>query len=56
MGIRDALEAIFNDIKSDVMKDGDSKAWQEAMNFGMESMYSNQVWELVDLLNGVKPI
>ena len=26
------------------------------MNVEMESMYSNQVWELVDLPEGVKPI
>ena len=38
------------------MKDVDSKAWQQAMNLEMDSMYSNQVWELVDLPEGVKPI
>ena len=26
------------------------------MNQEMESMYSNKVWELVEALNGVKPI
>ena len=26
------------------------------MNFKMESMSDNQVWDLVDLPNGVKPI
>ena len=38
------------------MKDVDSKAWQQAMNLEMDSMYSNQVWEVVDLPEGVKPI
>ena len=38
------------------MKDVDSKAWQQAINHEMEFMYSNQVWKLVDLPEGVKPI
>ena len=60
MGIRDALVAIFDDNKddplilSDAMKDVDSKVWQQAMNREMDSMYFNQVWELVNLLKGVK--
>jgi hypothetical protein len=33
-----------------------SKEWQKAMQSEMESMYENQVWNLVDLLEGVKPI
>ena len=62
MGIGDALVVIFDDHKddpltlSDAMKDIDSKAWQQAMDLEMDSMYSNQVWELVDLPKGVKPI
>ena len=62
MGIEDTLEAISDDHKddpltlSDAMKDVDSKAWQEGMNLEMESMYSNKIWELMDLLEGVKPI
>ncbi|KAL5579853.1 hypothetical protein UlMin_012295 [Ulmus minor] len=62
MGIRDALVAISDDHKdnpltiSDAMKDVDSKAWQQTMDLEMDSMYSNQVWELVDLPKGVKPI
>ena len=49
MGIRDALVAIFDDHKddpltlSDAMKDVNSKAWQQAMDLEMDSMYSNQV-------------
>ncbi|KAL5583076.1 hypothetical protein UlMin_015518 [Ulmus minor] len=62
MGIGDGLVAISDDHKddpltiSDAMKDVDSKAWQQAMDLEMDSMYSNQVWELVDLPEGVKPI
>ena len=62
MEIGDALVAISNDHKddpitlSDEMKYVDSKAWQQAMDLEMDSMYSNQVKELVDLPEGVKPI
>ena len=62
MGIGDALVATSDDnnddplIISDAMKDVDSNAWQEAMNIEIVSMYSNKVWELVDLLEGVKPM
>ena len=54
MGIGDALVVISDDNKDDpltlgnVMKDEDSNTRQQAMNLKMESMYSNQVWELVD--------
>ncbi|PKI72040.1 hypothetical protein CRG98_007586 [Punica granatum] len=34
----------------------DSEKWLEAMRFEMESMYTNQVWTLVDPPEGVKPI
>ncbi|PKI57918.1 hypothetical protein CRG98_021706 [Punica granatum] len=34
----------------------DSKKWLEAMRSEMESMYTNQVWNLVDPPEGVKPI
>ena len=38
------------------MEDPDKEEWLKAMNLDMESMYSNSVWELVDLPDGVKPI
>ena len=34
----------------------DSEKWLEAMKSEMDSMYTNQVWELVDVPVGVKPI
>ena len=58
MGIRDALVVISDNHKddpltlSDAMKDVDSKAWQQAMNLKMDSMYSNQVQKLVDFPKG----
>ena len=36
--------------------DIDVELWQKAMNLGMESMYSNKVWTLVELPTWVKPI
>ncbi|KAL4035917.1 hypothetical protein IC575_004627 [Cucumis melo] len=38
------------------MNDVDKDQWVKAMDLEMESMYFNSVWELVDLLEGVKPI
>ncbi|EXB30189.1 hypothetical protein L484_000636 [Morus notabilis] len=40
----------------DAMDDSDKEEWQAAMKLEMESMYSNSVWQLVDLSEGVKPI
>ena len=34
----------------------DRVKWLEAMKFEMDSMYTNQVWELVDAPRGIKPI
>ena len=34
----------------------DSEKWLEAMRFEIESMYTNQVWTLVDPPQGVKAI
>ena len=38
------------------MEDPDKEKWQDAMNFEMESMYSNSVWELVDTREEVRHI
>ena len=40
----------------EAIQDKDASLWQKAMNSEMESMYSNQVWELVEPPKGVKPI
>ena len=38
------------------MDDPDKDKWLTAMEQEMESMYSNSVWELVDLPESVRPI
>ncbi|RVW37486.1 Retrovirus-related Pol polyprotein from transposon TNT 1-94 [Vitis vinifera] len=40
----------------DALQDKDADKWLVAMKSEMESMYSNQVWELVEPPKGVKPI
>ena len=40
----------------EAMSDIDSSKWLEAMNSEMDSMYSNQVWTLVDPPEGINPI
>lgn len=40
----------------EAIKRKDSKAWQEAMQSEIESMYENQVWNLVDLPAGKKAV
>ena len=40
----------------DAMMDTDKVKWHEAINQEIESMYSNSVWELVDLTEGFRPI
>ena len=40
----------------EAINDIDSGSWQDAMKAEMESMYSNQVWTLVDLLANIRPI
>ena len=40
----------------EVINDKDFDFWKEAMKSELESMYSNNVWTLVDLPQGVKPI
>lgn len=38
------------------MNDVDVDQWKTAMVSEMESMYSNQVWDLTDVPEGVRPI
>ncbi|KAL2465527.1 cysteine-rich RLK (RECEPTOR-like protein kinase) 8 [Abeliophyllum distichum] len=40
----------------EAINDVDADLWRLAMNTEMESMYSNQVWELVDAPKGIKSI
>ena len=38
------------------MMDSDKEKWYEAINQEIESMYFNSIWELIDLLEGFRPI
>ena len=40
----------------EVMNDIDAHHWVKAMKSKLDSMYSNQVWDLVKVLNGIKPV
>jgi hypothetical protein len=40
----------------EAMVDLDSKKWQSAMRSEIDSIGDNQVWNLVDLPDGVRPI
>ena len=62
MFFREAFEAVFENLESDptryeeAMTDSDSSHWVKAMKTEMESMDSNQVWELIEPLANIKPI
>ena len=62
LGIGEGRDVISTDSVDDpltfknAMEDPDKEEWLKAMNLEMESMYSNSVWKLVDLPDGVKPI
>ena len=40
----------------EAMAGNDANKWQKAMESEIDSMYENQVWNLIDLPHGVKPI
>jgi hypothetical protein len=41
---------------TEAMKGPDSDKWLEAMEFELNSMHDNQVWNLVDPIEGVRPV
>ena len=41
---------------NEALQDKDVELWQKAMNSEMESMYSNQVWDLIEPPEGIKPV
>ena len=43
-------------INKEALYDKDSSRWLNAMKIEMDSMYTNQVWTLVDPLEGIVPI
>ncbi|KAK0586091.1 hypothetical protein LWI29_000773 [Acer saccharum] len=62
LGVSEGQDVVSADSVDDpltfknAMEDPDKEEWLKAMNLKIESMYSNSVWELVDLPDGVKPI
>ena len=40
----------------EAVQDKDAKLWQKAMKLKMDSMYMNQVWDLIEPHEGIKPI
>ena len=62
MFLGEAFEVVFENLESDptsyqeAMADSDSSHWVKAMKTEMESMDSNQVWELVEPPANIKPI
>lgn len=40
----------------EALQDKDAELWQKAMKSEMESMYSNQVWDLVEAPKAIKPV
>ena len=41
---------------NEALQDKDAELWKKAMKSEMESMYSNQVWNLVEPPEGIKSI
>jgi hypothetical protein len=41
---------------TEAMKGPDSNKWLEAMESKLNSMHDNQVWNLVDPIEGVRPV
>ena len=62
MFLREAFESVSKNLESDptsyeeAMADSDSRHWVKVMKIEIESMYSNQVWELVEPPANIKPI
>ena len=58
----ESFEAVSTEEEEDpttykeAVEDIDADQWKSAMDLEMKSMYTNTVWDLVDLPNGVKPI
>ena len=57
IGLGETYEAISKDVETDpytyeeAMNDIDAHHWVKAMKSKLDSMYSNQIWDLVKALN-----
>ncbi|KAK0576062.1 hypothetical protein LWI29_011265 [Acer saccharum] len=60
IGLGESVENLPDDddpyTYKEAMEDVDSHHWQKVMQSGIESMFDNKVWSLVDLPKGIKPI
>ena len=62
IGLGETYETILEKAESDpytyeeAMNDIDAHHWIKAMKYELDSMYSNQVWDLVKAPNGIKPL
>ena len=62
IGLGETYEAIPEEVESDpytyeeAMNDIDAHHWIKAMKSELDSMYSNQVWDLVKAPNSIKPV
>ena len=62
IGLGETYEAISEEAESDpytyeeTMNDINAHHWVQAMKFELDSMYSNQVWDLVKAPNDIKPV
>ena len=62
IGLGETYEVISEEAESysytyeEAMNDIDAHHWIKAMKSELDSMYSNQVWDLVKAPNGIKPI
>ena len=62
ISLGETYEAISEEAESDpctyeeAMNDIDAHHWIKAMKIELDSMYSNQVWDLVKAPNGIEPI
>ena len=62
IGLGETYEATLEEAEFDpytyeeAMKDIDAHHWAKVMKSELDSLYSNQVWDLVKAPNGIKPI
>ena len=62
IGLEETYETIPEEADSDpytyeeAMKDIDAYHWVKAMKSKLDSIYSNQIWDLVKVPNGIKPV
>ena len=62
IGLEETYEAILEEAKTnpytykEAMNDIDAHHWVKTMKSELDSMYSNQVWDIVKARNGIKPV